>query len=475
MRILTYLALVVSALVGASTSSKALTALDYKGSDVDILGVIDQESNVPAKPVARVYFAAMQTNGKWAVFMHDARKNGGDNVKASKLGEFSQKPDQFVNDRRKPYFHVPGKGLYTVAKVNGKLKAVKIFNTDPDPSKPMYGLICWDESKLAFAAYNSATGYEPWISNGKKSGTKMLKDVNPGAADSFADSFTGQHSDVGALVPAKLFFSASNGPVATADGYQLWVSNGKTDETFSINVTRQDSDNNNGAGRPYYLANVNETIFFANSGNDDEDSLELWTSQGSIANTFSLSRTGTNGPSGISPYNIVNGALAPLAASSVVAFFAGSDSSGSELWSATLDFVPSRITNINAASSSNISDIVPGNDNGMVYFKAFNGTTYDLYRQFLGVTSVIAGSTGADLRQITPASQQLYFVANNKLRRVENISGQETSFEILDNIDQPIPTPGDLHSAVSPASPGLFRLYFVQGDKVSFVDNPTVW
>ena len=40
------------------------------------------------------------------------------------------------------------------------------------------------KEKLYFRAHDGSTGYELWVSDGTKAGTKQVKDINPGSAQS---------------------------------------------------------------------------------------------------------------------------------------------------------------------------------------------------------------------------------------------------------------------------------------------------
>jgi ELWxxDGT repeat protein len=120
---------------------------------------------------------------------------------------------------------------------------------------------------LYFRACNTARGCELWRSDGTATGTKLVKDVNPGAASS--EPF--QLANVGGT----LYFGADDG----THGHELWGSDGTAAGTKlvrDISVGGADSF-------PLYLINVAGTLFFA--AEDPAHGRELWKSDGTAAGT----------------------------------------------------------------------------------------------------------------------------------------------------------------------------------------------
>lgn len=76
------------------------------------------------------------------------------------------------------------------------------------------------EELIFFSADDPATGKEPWVSDGTKEGTFILKDINPGIADSKPNNFF-LHND-------KMFFTVSG------ENAGLWVSDGTEVGTVKI-------------------------------------------------------------------------------------------------------------------------------------------------------------------------------------------------------------------------------------------------
>src|SRR5262249_27714445 len=79
-----------------------------------------------------------------------------------------------------------------------------------------------------FAAWTPAHGFEPWRSDGTKAGTLMLKDTKLGSADGISDVGT----DFEPAGKTRLVFQG--GGLAAKGGQALWVTNGTTVGTVKI-------------------------------------------------------------------------------------------------------------------------------------------------------------------------------------------------------------------------------------------------
>jgi trimeric autotransporter adhesin len=78
------------------------------------------------------------------------------------------------------------------------------------------------KSKVIFSAFDTSTGRELWITDGTVRGTKLLKDINPGTANSSPQQIT--------KVGNKIIFTANDG----VHGQELWETDGTTDGTKLI-------------------------------------------------------------------------------------------------------------------------------------------------------------------------------------------------------------------------------------------------
>ena len=114
---------------------------------------------------------------------------------------------------------------------------------------------------LYFSANDGKHGYELWRSDGTARGTRMVKDINPGAEWSALSGIT--------AVNRIIYFTADDG----VHGAELWRSDGTARGTRMV----KDISPGNQGGHPSYLTDVNGTLYFSafdgtNSG--------LWRSDG---------------------------------------------------------------------------------------------------------------------------------------------------------------------------------------------------
>jgi ELWxxDGT repeat protein len=126
-------------------------------------------------------------------------------------------------------------------------------------------------SLLFFRASHPASGQELWASDGTPGGTYLVKDINPGTANTFAEHFT--------AMGARLFFGAVTG----ASGRELWTSDGTAAGTFLV----KDILPGGGSGWPQSLAVFDCTLYFSA---DDVGSGQrhLWRSDGTPAGTWQV-------------------------------------------------------------------------------------------------------------------------------------------------------------------------------------------
>ena len=121
------------------------------------------------------------------------------------------------------------------------------------------------QGKAYFAATDGSNGIELWVSDGTEAGTKLLKDINPGAGASQPDYFT--------IYQGKLYFAAT-GPA----GRELWVSDGSPEGTVQF---KDIYPGTTGSG-PTDLCVAGTTLFFSAAGTAGR---ELWKSNGTAAGT----------------------------------------------------------------------------------------------------------------------------------------------------------------------------------------------
>ncbi len=123
-------------------------------------------------------------------------------------------------------------------------------------------------ANLYFVASDGAHGFEQWRSDGTPGGTRLVRDIEPGPADSFPWPLVA----AGDL----LFFGAGAG--AGADR-ELWRTDGAAEGTFRLMSPGSAA----GATSLDELTAVDDTLFFA--AMDPKTGVELWASDGSTEGT----------------------------------------------------------------------------------------------------------------------------------------------------------------------------------------------
>jgi ELWxxDGT repeat protein len=174
-------------------------------------------------------------------------------------------------------------GLSLVADINALPASSldgEILGSGPSPATPQFvtvGFTSPTNALTVYAADDGAHGRELWVSDGTPAGTRMLQDINrstasdgrPGGSDP-ADFF---------IAGSTLYFSADDG----VHGRELW----QTDGTPSGTVLVKDLVPGGGAGDPrdYAILPSGEVLFVAQSG--------LWKTNGTSAGTVAIDPTNT--------------------------------------------------------------------------------------------------------------------------------------------------------------------------------------
>jgi ELWxxDGT repeat protein len=132
-----------------------------------------------------------------------------------------------------------------------------------------------------YVPQSESLGKELWVSDGTRAGTRLVKDIAWGKADSYPTDFTN--------VNGTLYFTATT----PANGRELWRSDGTAAGTVLVRGLRAGAASSN----PRYLTNVNGTLFF--TADDGTHGQELWTSDGTKAGTKLVTdlRAGATGTS----------------------------------------------------------------------------------------------------------------------------------------------------------------------------------
>lgn len=351
----------------------------------------------------------------------------------------------------------------------------------------VFGEIMEVNGKLFFTAETAAEGRELWFSDGTSSGTRLVRDINPGPGNasprsltnvggilyfSASDGLSGQlwRSDgtssgtnvVHDVLPGTIFersfinfggillFAASD----NISGAELWRSDGTSSGTFLIRDINPGLD----SSFPYLFTNVNGTIFF--NANNGVNGSELWRTNGTSTGTF-LVRDINAGSANSSPRDLTN-------VGSVLYFSANDGAHGRELW---------RYDGTSAGTTM-ISDIQPGPISsdpenlieriGTLYFSArdsVNGS--ELWRSngtsmgTIIVRDINPGSSGSGPSFLINANGVLMFAATDGVngRELWRSNGTSTGTLLVRNIN-----PGADDSSLNHLTNVSGQVYFRAND-----------
>jgi len=212
--------------------------------------------------------------------------------------------------------------------------------------------------KLFFRAYDYSGDNELWISDGTASGTQPLKNINQ-----TSDSYPGNFFSFGSI----LLFSADDG----INGFELWKTDGTSSGTQLVKNINPTSGSN-----PHDFVELNGVVYF--SANDSIHGVELWKTDGTSGGTQLVKdiypQLGNSYPYELTLYN---GKIYFTAADN-------SDTTGyanTELW--VTDGTQSGTTQVKDIWADSIKGSNPGylaEYNGLLYFKAYNGSSRGLWK-----------------------------------------------------------------------------------------------
>ena len=182
------------------------------------------------------------------------------------------------------------------------------------------------KNKLFFAGVNASKGIELWVTNGTATGTKLIKDINTGAASSSPSNFFVFNNTM-------YFFAATS-----SKGKELWKSDGTAAGTVLVKDINPGTDSSF-TQSTYFYTNNNILYFIANDGTHGE---ELWKTNGTSAGTVLIKDINPNAGS--------SNAIGFTALGTLVLFSANDGTNGQELWK----------TDGTAAGTKLVKDIATG-------------------------------------------------------------------------------------------------------------------
>lgn len=210
--------------------------------------------------------------------------------------------------------------------------------------------------KTLFAATSPAQGRELWATDGTRRGTRLVRDLEVGSDSSHPELF-------GVKIGRKALFAATD----SINGRELWVTNGKANQTIIL----KDISPGTSSSSPESMVLLNgKAIFAADDGINGE---ELWISDGTSVGT-SLLIDIFPGATGSTPDDLT-------VVGSKIFFTARDAASGNELWVSDGTAAGTQLVkDIYAGAFGSYPDDLVGSD-GILYFQAddnING--YELWR-----------------------------------------------------------------------------------------------
>src|SRR5215217_4522094 len=277
-----------------------------------------------------IFFAAITASKGEELWKSDGTKRGTKIVKDIVPGPGSSGAEDFVSIApRTTLFRAwdadHGEELWKTDGTKRGTKLIKDINLDSPPGARCDQDECgipkgWSHpdtptamgKTLFFAADDGKHGLELWKSDGTRSGTKLVKSINPSSAS--------KASDIGNLVALRkrIYFSANDGK----HGLELWKSDGTRSGTKLV----KDINTGTAGSDPDQVTAFKGRLLFR--ADDGVHGSEMWRSNGTKANTALL-------------INLEPGAVGSepgeLTTSGPFLYFAASTpSAGEELWAVLL-------------------------------------------------------------------------------------------------------------------------------------------
>ncbi len=148
-----------------------------------------------------------------------------------------------------------------------------------------------------FIADDGVHGYELWKTDGNAAGTELVKDINPGTADSYPSNFAVQNAG---SFNHRIFFRANDG----THGAEPWRSDGSAFGTQLIADILPGAESSNPQS-PIFDAVSNKVLFIADDGVHGN---ELWSSDGFDAALVRDITIGAQGSS-LDDFTVFNGVI----------------------------------------------------------------------------------------------------------------------------------------------------------------------
>ncbi len=179
---------------------------------------------------------------------------------------------------------------------------VRVKDINPGTGYASPAMLTNVNGTLYFVAYDAAGGQELWRSNGTADGTTLIKDIAPGAASAFPPMPYNTSSNAPRLIHQNgiLYLQATDG----TNGIELWRSDGTAAGTRLVKDIYPGAGS---AFSSYYdvrkMISINGTVYF--TADDGVSGQELWKTDGTAAGTVRVI-DGMPGPEHSNPSFLTN-------------------------------------------------------------------------------------------------------------------------------------------------------------------------
>ena len=323
---------------------------------------------------------------------------------------------------------------------------------------------------VLFSADDCATGKELWVSDGTAAGSLRVKDINTGAYSSQPENMV--------VVAGQLFFNAYNGTQT-----QIWKSNGTEAGTSSTGLfgtplvafgntliytayeasvcklkslnTSNNAITDLAAICPSSSEIAAGSALFYFVASNSANGQEVWRSDGTAAGSFLLKDI-RPGSADSRPSGLTVNSLSQLI------FSANDGINGQELWKSDGSTAnTSMIKDINPTGSSDPRNITLWNNS--IYFTAYDGAQVELWRSngFAANTFVVRDLTPAlavssSPNELTATSSALFFTATDSThsRALFKTDGTNAGTVLIKDFS----TQGQDIAMLAPFGPGIFFL-----------------
>lgn len=284
---------------------------------------------------------------------------------------------------------------FVVYRPNGE--SLSVMELEPGSDPRVFGMLD-DRLLIRSRTESGAYGAEPWVTDGTPKGTFLLRDIEPGPANSETNSMTS------VTYRGVQYFSWANSEF----GAELW----RTDGTSEGTVLVEDIFPGRGSSGPSYLTVVGDTLLFqARTPNHGVELCAYDEDDG-----FRIVKDIHPGVPDSNPFRFA-------VAGNRLYFTAEEPVSGGELW----------ISDGTEAGTRLVRDIVPGSGSSWPYFKAAIGErlmfsaddgihgeeiwttdgTAEGTRLLKDIRPIMGPNPSSDPQRLTWVGRQLFFVVND--------------------------------------------------------------